>query len=41
MQIVDLCHRHHGIAAQMRVHYNRLRVGVADDTQSLIAIEVL
>ena len=38
-QIVDLRHRHHGIAAQVRVHHDGLRVGVADHAQSLIARE--
>ena len=36
-QIVDLGDRNHRIAAQMRVDDNRLGVGVADDTQALIA----
>ena len=39
-QVVDFCHRHHGIAPQVGDDDDGLRVGVADDAQSLVALEV-
>ena len=38
-EIIDLRHRHHGIATQVRVHEDRLRVGVTDHTYPLIAVK--
>ena len=38
-QVVDLRHRHHRIAAQVRVHENRLRICIADHTDALMAGE--
>ena len=40
-QVVDLSHSHDGIAAQMRVDDNGLRVGVANDAQSLMPLELV
>ena len=37
--VVDLRYSNHGIPAQMRIDDNRLRVGIADNTQSLVAVE--
>ena len=37
--IVHFRNRHHGIAPQVRVHDDRLWIGVADHAQSLVAYE--
>ena len=39
-QVVDLRHRHNGIAPQVRVDDDGLRVGVADDAQALMSAEI-
>ena len=39
--VVDLRHRTHRIAPQVRVHDDGLRVGVADDADALVAAEVV
>ena len=35
--IVDLRHRHNGVTPQVRVDEDGLRVGIADDADTLIA----
>ena len=37
--VIDLCHRYNGIAPQMGIDDDRLRVGIADDTQSLVPMK--
>ena len=40
-KIIDFCNAHHGISAQVRIYYNRLRVGVANHPESLISREAI
>ena len=38
-QVVDLRYRHHGIATEVRVHDDGLRVGITDDADALLTRE--